>query len=53
MAASLSRIYPRRSQSGKGHVYVTDHDLGEIYAGDTFVFDDVGKSDLTIESLSP
>ena len=21
------------------------HDLGEIYAGDTFIFDDVGKSD--------
>ena len=21
------------------------HDLGEIYVGDTFIFDDVGKSD--------
>ena len=21
------------------------HDLGEIYAGDTFIFDDVGKRD--------
>ena len=30
------------------------HDLGEIYAGDTFVFDDVGKSDFydrELESL--
>ena len=43
--ASLREYIPEEVNLEKVMSMLLIHDLGEIYAGDTFIFDDVGKSD--------
>ena len=46
LMALVSREYiPEEVNLEKVMSMLLIHDLGEIYAGDTFIFDDVGKSD--------
>jgi len=44
-AIVLQDYYPEKLNIEKVISMLLIHDLGEIYAGDTFIFDDVGKSD--------
>ena len=40
----LYEYYPQKLDMGKVTLMLLLHDLGEIYAGDTWVFDEKGKS---------
>ncbi len=54
MALVFQEYIPEEVNLEKVMSMLLIHDLGEIYAGDTFVFDDVGKSDFydrELESL--
>lgn len=45
MALVFREYIPKEVNLEKVMSMLLIHDLGEIYAGDTFIFDDVGKSD--------
>ena len=45
MALVFQEYIPEEVNLEKVMSILLIHDLGEIYAGDTFIFDDVGKSD--------
>ena len=45
MALVFRKYIPEEVNLEKVMSMLLIHDLGEIYAGDTFIFDDVGKSD--------